>query len=783
MNRILRGIIFLIWICIVPVSAIALTPAVNHVPTMAALQALNVAAMAQYDSISLDGYHAGNPAGAGIFNWIPAPQAVGLVPDGGTIIAPSDNPGDCTLGCLKRAFNGVYQPEFYGAYGDAASFSDATIGGGALSTLTSASTIFTPGDVGKIISINGAGAAGVTLVTTISAYIDTHDVTIAVAASQAVTNVQAWYGHNDRDAANSALTPAGAGGSILFANSYAVSGTTTPGSPCTPVGSTGNCPVYTLRKLVGQTIFGNGWTNTNAQYPLGSTIVQMDPFADTSLIATFAADGTDNTNATRGGVHDLVLIGVGENGGYSTAGIGFNGENARMQQLYRNYVTGFNIDVKQGYNSWQWDVQDNDILNCAAFGWLEDGTYGEADDSRYIGNNINCFSSTAVGRKIVNFSQTNTDIGNQYKANGTAIWLAQGADNNVPLPMEATMVNPIFEDSSYQDILITASVQNAPNSQHPNLNILGGRSYNGGSFFGSPRNGTQAFICAEHTASISVVNHVTSYLGFGALVGQQCPMSGDTWSGSAVGQTHFDNDLSSIYTFETALVTGTVTGSVMNVTAVTSGTLHVNDWVNVCLNTSSPATLQIASFGTGSGGTGTYNLTGSINCTSTSIPAVSPNNNSNRQIAGSVASVANSYVTPGNHQLFQLSASTTITTPVGGSATLPFDTVILDKYGAYTGSFTVTPPRIGQLEHFHVQQAFNSAPAGRYVLEIVKNGATIFTAVDVTMTATAPLLLSGEVYDTVSSGATYQAVINSSVAATTVNDPNRTYFYGELAGN
>jgi hypothetical protein len=68
------------------------------------------------------------------------------------------------------------------AAGDTLSFSDAVMTSSS-AALASASATFTAADVGKRVLVQGAGAAGVPLSTTIAAYVDAHDVTLTDAAS------------------------------------------------------------------------------------------------------------------------------------------------------------------------------------------------------------------------------------------------------------------------------------------------------------------------------------------------------------------------------------------------------------------------------------------------------------------------------------------------------------------------------------------------------------------------------------------------------------------------
>ena len=87
------------------------------------------------------------------------------------------------------------------------------------------------------------------------------------------------------------------------------------------------------------------------------------------------------------------------------------------------------------------------------------------------------------------------------------------------------------------------------------------------------------------------------------------------------GSGYLAND---ILTQEIAVVTGSVSGTVMTVTAITSGTLYVGQYVT---GSGISATSRISAFSSGSGGVGTYILdtisssTGSITITAKFIPA------------------------------------------------------------------------------------------------------------------------------------------------------------------
>lgn len=97
----------------------------------------------------------------------------------------------------------IYAEDF-GAVGDGRMTNDGAMTSGS-ATLTSASLAFTSGDVGKVAVVYGAGASGVALVTTVSAYVSATQVTLAATASTTVTGVETTVGTNDQAGLQNAL--------------------------------------------------------------------------------------------------------------------------------------------------------------------------------------------------------------------------------------------------------------------------------------------------------------------------------------------------------------------------------------------------------------------------------------------------------------------------------------------------------------------------------------------------------------------------------------------------
>lgn len=90
-------------------------------------------------------------------------------------------------------------PWWFGAVGNGRVVTDGAMTAGSAS-LTSASAAFAASDVGKYIVVKGVGAAGVPLISTISAFVSATQVTLANAASTTVSGARVAYGTDDYDA-------------------------------------------------------------------------------------------------------------------------------------------------------------------------------------------------------------------------------------------------------------------------------------------------------------------------------------------------------------------------------------------------------------------------------------------------------------------------------------------------------------------------------------------------------------------------------------------------------
>jgi hypothetical protein len=222
---------------------------------------------------------------------------------------------------LKRA--DVFNVATYGALGDGKLVLDGAIISGQ-TDLTSPSNPFVLGDVGKWVMLKGAAAAGVTsLIAQITAFVNSGQVTISVAASNTVSGALLLWATDDtvavQSAINAAVTYAGLHGAatIFFPTGsglfYGIAGALT-------TAHAGNSQLY-LPPLVttgnkSNLIFlgvGNGsilqhWEQLTPQFS-GSTLVSF---------GVFASSGAQTTSINNGG-NACVIGGPSQPGGYGVA--------------------------------------------------------------------------------------------------------------------------------------------------------------------------------------------------------------------------------------------------------------------------------------------------------------------------------------------------------------------------------------------------------------------------------------------------------------------------------
>jgi hypothetical protein len=171
-------------------------PKAEHcVHSIAGLKALEAGVL---PCMTVLGYYVPGDGGGGDFYW----DATSAAPDdGGTIITPNGGPA---TGRWHRMFNDAISVKWFGAKGDTKEVADGAITMGS-TALTSNTAGFLSSDVGKSITIAGAGVAGVPLVTTIAAVVNTTRITLSAPASTTVSaGYVTWGGTDDGNAITAA---------------------------------------------------------------------------------------------------------------------------------------------------------------------------------------------------------------------------------------------------------------------------------------------------------------------------------------------------------------------------------------------------------------------------------------------------------------------------------------------------------------------------------------------------------------------------------------------------
>ena len=102
-----------------------------------------------------------------------------------------------TSGCSGGGGGGALTPKQYGGYGDAFQIPNGCTTTASSASVTCLGAAFVSGDIGKELWVSGAGAAGVAYGAAITAVSSSTTVTLASAASTAVTTAPAVYGHDD----------------------------------------------------------------------------------------------------------------------------------------------------------------------------------------------------------------------------------------------------------------------------------------------------------------------------------------------------------------------------------------------------------------------------------------------------------------------------------------------------------------------------------------------------------------------------------------------------------
>lgn len=147
-----------------------------------------------------------NPVSGGSGDWLEILDVSSIAtPDASAINFRRDT--DAEFQSVADQVTRFLTPEEWGAVGDAVKLTDAAITASG-TTLTSASASWSASDIGKAVSLVGAGAAGIPLVTTIASINSSTSVETTDAASTTVSGAICVYGTDDAPAWREMLSKA-----------------------------------------------------------------------------------------------------------------------------------------------------------------------------------------------------------------------------------------------------------------------------------------------------------------------------------------------------------------------------------------------------------------------------------------------------------------------------------------------------------------------------------------------------------------------------------------------
>jgi hypothetical protein len=301
-------------------------------------------------------------------------------------------------------------------YGAKATYATSTSGAMTASSavLTDTNAAFTAADIGKVITVVGAGAAGVDLSTTIASQQSTTQVTLTAAASTTVSGAMYGFGTDDSAAINATITAAGSVGATVYLppGRYALGSVLVPASNVAIVGAgigaTTLFPFGTVSAVQLQATTGNPLTGFTLAHLTIDGARQVGPFA-VSIKGVFIQYCAGCT------FEDLIIqncVATGLGADFLTLGTVIHAvraiNNGRLNQGGGNGAGSNGIGVGTG----QHPVEQFSISQCYAYG---NGRYGIMLESQT--------GTTSTGIRIVGcWSQANGNHGYGDAGGNGAIW-------------------------------------------------------------------------------------------------------------------------------------------------------------------------------------------------------------------------------------------------------------------------------------------------------------------------------------------------------------------------
>lgn len=283
----------------------------------------------------------------------------------------------------------------YGAVCNAiSSATGVTTTGASAATLTDPNAAFASTDVGKVISINGAGTAGTQLVTTIATFISTTQVTLSTPASTAVSPASYVYGTDDTVAIQAAIN---SGNPVAFT-----------GSKPALVASSLTLTTSTARRF---------WGRGADKYP---TILYVGTgYCFSAVSSTPESPGINSLiHLNFSGVIVSGFGGTNQSGAWNCDGV----YKVTLEQSVAELFAGAAANGAQFQNCFNLDFKLSSFLKCGQFGINIAGTSGDnqitnvAVDNCLIQNNGVSGISISPLVQIGGFCVTNTAFNVLYNS-------------------------------------------------------------------------------------------------------------------------------------------------------------------------------------------------------------------------------------------------------------------------------------------------------------------------------------------------------------------------------
>ncbi len=275
----------------------------------------------------------------------------------------------------------------YNAVGDGKIVYDAVILVGALNTLTSISGRFLTSDVGKLIRIEGAGAAGVAHSTTIASVVGTGTITLTTPAITPVSGVETVWGTDNTPRFQATINAVRIGtansgnATIVFGNSdgtqamYLISDTVSSGTNMHGVTLTSYNYGYVNPDITGA---GATYQNTNIRWAgpdgTGKAMFQIDAGANANTISNLGFTGGADTKAIW--FRPQAVVSINANWVHN------------CQFWAKPYAAGTSIGILFGYDlsvtGSDADMGNNRVSRCVFFDPLQYGIAFNAANNGYV---------------------------------------------------------------------------------------------------------------------------------------------------------------------------------------------------------------------------------------------------------------------------------------------------------------------------------------------------------------------------------------------------------------